>query len=66
MSGTTDSPDSSSERTLDDNAEEATDEQADEAADKSKRRRGALREGVILVVIAVGLYYLMLTFIARP
>ena len=66
MSGTTDSPDSSSERTLDDNAEEATDEQADEAADKSKRRRGALREGVVLVVIAVGLYYLMLTFIARP
>ena len=66
MTGTTDSPDSSSERTLDDDAEEAADEQADEAADKSKRRRGALREGVILVVIAVGLYYLMLTFIARP
>ena len=66
MTGTTDSPDSSSERTLDDDAVEATDEQADEAADKSKRRRGALREGVILVVIAVGLYYLMLTFIARP
>jgi len=66
VTGTTDSPDSSSERTLDDDAEGAADEQADEAADKSKRRRGALREGVILVVIAVGLYYLMLTFIARP
>ena len=66
MSGPTDSPDSSPERTLDDDASEAIDEQADEAADKSKRRRGALREAVILVVIAVGLYYLMLTFIARP
>jgi signal peptidase I len=65
VSGTTDSSDSSSERTLDDDATEA-DEQADEVEDKSKRGRGALREGVILVVIAVGLYYLMLTFIARP
>jgi signal peptidase I len=62
VSGPTDSPDSSSERTLDDDVHE----QADEAADKSKRKRGALREAVILVVIAVGLYYLMLTFIARP
>jgi signal peptidase I len=66
VTGPTDSPDSSPERTLDDDASEAIDEQAEEAADKSKRRRGALREGVILVAIAVGLYYLMLTFIARP
>jgi signal peptidase I len=62
---TADSPDSSSERSLDTDDPETIDE-ADEAADKSKRRRAALREGVILVVIAVGLYYLMLTFIARP
>lgn len=62
MTRPTDSPDSSPERTLDADA----DAHADEAADRSKRRRGALREGVILVVIAVGLYYLMLTFVARP
>ena len=66
MTGTADSPESSPERTLDADDAETTDKPADEAADKSKRRRGALREGVILVVIAVGLYYLMLTFIARP
>jgi signal peptidase I len=66
VTGTADTPESSPERTLDDDDAGATDEQADEAADKSKRRRGALREAVILVVIAVGLYYLMLTFIARP
>ena len=65
MSGSTDSPDAPSERTLDDDAV-AADEQADEAADKKKRKGGALREAAILVVIAVGLYYLMLTFIARP
>ena len=66
MTGTADSPDSPPERTLDADDAETTDKQAAEAADRSKRRRGALREGVILVVIAVGLYYLMLTFIARP
>jgi signal peptidase I len=66
VSGTTDSPDSSPERTLDDDAEDAVDEQAEEAEDKSKRKGGALREGAILVVIAVGLYYLLMTFIARP
>jgi signal peptidase I len=66
VTGTADTPESSPERTLDDDDAGATDEQADEAADKSKRRRGALREAVILVVIALGLYYLMLTFIARP
>ncbi|HET9566306.1 MAG TPA: signal peptidase I [Mycobacterium sp.] len=66
MTGTADPPESSPERTLDADDAETTDKPADEAADKSKRGRGALREGVILVVIAVGLYYLMLTFIARP
>ncbi len=65
---TADSPDPSPERSLDTDEPETSDEADEpaEAADKSKRRRGALREGVILVVIAVGLYYLMLTFIARP
>jgi signal peptidase I len=62
---TPDSPDSSSEHSLDTDERDTTDEAAD-ATDKPKRKRGAVREGVILVVIAVGLYYLMLTFIARP
>lgn len=66
MSGPTDLPDSSREPTLDTDDAEAGDEQADEAAEKPKRKHGALREAAILVVIAVGLYYVMLTFIARP
>jgi signal peptidase I len=32
----------------------------------SKRKKSSLREAAILIVIAVGLYYLMLTFVARP
>lgn len=32
----------------------------------SKRKKSTLREAALLIVIAVGLYYLMLTFIARP
>lgn len=68
MSGPTDSQDAPSERTLDDDAKASGEEadEADEAADKKKRKGGALREAAFLVVIAVGLYYLMLTFIARP
>ena len=66
MSGTADSPDSSPERTLDADAAEAIDEQAEEAADKKKRKARRAPRGRHLVVIAVGLYYLMLTFIARP
>lgn len=31
-----------------------------------KKKRGALREGAILITIALVLYYVMLTFIARP
>jgi signal peptidase I len=31
-----------------------------------KKKRSALREGVILVTIALVLYYVMLTFVARP
>jgi signal peptidase I len=66
VSGTTDSSDSSSERTLDNDDTKTADEQADEIADKKKRKGGVLRETATLLVIAVGLYYLMLTFIARP
>ena len=31
-----------------------------------RSKRAALREGVILVTIALVLYYIMLTFVARP
>lgn len=41
--------------------------QAEEGPEEPDRKRGtALREGVLLVTIAVVLYYLMLTFVARP
>lgn len=39
---------------------------AEEADDKPKSKLAALREGVVLVVTAVLLYYLVLTFVARP
>jgi signal peptidase I len=43
-------------------------EQTAEAAepDQPEKKRGALREGAILVTIAIVLYYVMLTFVARP
>ncbi|MGH3674456.1 MAG: signal peptidase I, partial [Mycobacterium sp.] len=69
MTGTTDSADSSSEPTpdpADSEAAETQADEADEAEDKSKRKGGVLREAAILLVIAVGLYYVMLTFVARP
>ena len=33
---------------------------------KEKKKKSALREAAILIVIAVGLYYVLLTFVARP
>src|SRR5262249_1653316 len=33
---------------------------------EQKKKKSALRETAILIVIAVGLYYLVLTFVARP
>ncbi|EHB45281.1 signal peptidase I [Mycolicibacterium rhodesiae JS60] len=39
---------------------------ADDAPEKGEKKRSALKEGAILVAIAVVLYYVMLTFIARP
>jgi signal peptidase I len=48
------------------------DSKADSKADSednmssSKREKSSLREAAILIVIAVGVYYLMLTFVARP
>ncbi len=43
----------------------ATSEPPD-AAEPTRSKRSALREFAILVVVAVGLYYVMLTFVARP
>lgn len=39
---------------------------ADEAEEQPKSKLAAVREGVVLVVTAVLLYYLVLTFVARP
>jgi signal peptidase I len=46
----------------------ATDSPDDTTADAAggEKKRSALKEGAILVAIAVVLYYVMLTFIARP
>ncbi|NTY60890.1 signal peptidase I [Mycolicibacterium sphagni] len=45
----------------------ATDAPDDTTADEApEKKRSALKEGAILVAIAVVLYYVMLTFIARP
>ena len=57
----TDPDTSSTEQT----AEPADTAAADMDADEPKKR-GALREAAILITIAVVLYYVMLTFIARP
>jgi signal peptidase I len=38
----------------------------DATSDPPERKRGAVREAAILVTIAVVLYYVMLTFVARP
>ncbi len=40
--------------------------EASEKAEPKRQKRSALREFAILAVIAVGLYYVMLTFVARP
>ncbi|MBO0677220.1 signal peptidase I [Mycolicibacterium sp. S2-37] len=51
-----------------DSSPEDTVEGADPETDESppKRKHSALREGAILVVLAVVIYYVMLTFVARP
>ena len=45
---------------------QGSDSDSTETPSKPKRAKSVLREGVVLVVLAVGLYYVMLTFIARP
>ncbi|MGZ8802165.1 MAG: signal peptidase I [Mycobacterium sp.] len=63
MTGPSEGPDfdgPSAERTLD-TADPDTDEQ-----ESGKKKRGAVREAAILITVAMVLYYVMLTFIARP
>jgi signal peptidase I len=51
-----------------DESEHSPDESRDESdgEDESKPKRSTLKEATILVVIAVVIYYVMLTFVARP
>ncbi len=58
MTDTADSADSSSEQ--------STQTDPHEDPEQGGKKRSALREGVILVAIALVLYYVMLTFVARP
>ncbi len=53
--------DDKKEGTAEDSVEDVT-----EDGDEPKRKGGALREGVILVTIALVMYYVVLTFVARP
>ncbi|MUL65588.1 signal peptidase I [Mycobacterium sp. CBMA 234] len=46
--------------------EQDTADKAGQADEKPRSKLAALREGVVLVVTAVLLYYLVLTFVARP
>jgi signal peptidase I len=46
--------------------EPADTEVEDATTEEPKKRGGALREAAILITIAVVLYYVMLTFVARP
>ncbi|MEO3757253.1 signal peptidase I [Mycobacterium sp. B14F4] len=61
MTGSTQPDESSAEKSTD-NDPDAT----DKPADKPEKKGGALREFAILVSIALVLYYVMLTFVARP
>lgn len=60
----TDSPQGDTDDTTDSTADWKADTEDD--TPKSKREKSTLREAAILIVIAVALYYLMLTFVARP
>ena len=63
-------PDDSPERTIEnpdlEHRADAAEPDAEAEQESGKKKRGALREFAILVSIALVLYYVMLTFIARP
>ncbi len=62
VTGSTDATDAADT----DDADGADSRGGDEAAGRRKRKRGAVREAAILLTIAIVLYYVMLTFVARP
>jgi signal peptidase I len=68
----TDSPQTDSTKDskadLETDSEDTTSDTASDTASEpgQKKKKSALRETAILIVIAVGLYYLVLTFVARP
>lgn len=64
MTGSTEPDESSAEQSTDNDP--TSDETAGNAAEKPKKKGGALREFAVLVSIALVLYYVMLTFVARP
>ena len=68
VTDSTDPQDSSSDpapEVTDSVSDEKTDAVTDEKVEEPKKR-GALREAALLITIAVVLYYVMLTFVARP
>lgn len=59
VTGSAESDEASTERPPEDTS-------PDDASEKPKKKGGALREFAILISIALILYYVMLTFVARP
>ncbi len=57
-------PDESSEVSSEDSTSEGS--ALEDDAEEPKKKHGALREFAILITIALVLYYVMLTFVARP
>jgi signal peptidase I len=71
VTGSADVPDAAQENAARDDAVQQnvdTSDQSDRDVDEDspKKKRGAVREAAILLSIALVLYYVMLTFIARP
>ncbi|HEY9265268.1 MAG TPA: S26 family signal peptidase, partial [Mycobacterium sp.] len=66
MTGPSESDDSSAERTLETPGSDDENQTEQDEPQAAKKKRGAVREAAILIAIALVLYYVMLTFIARP
>ncbi len=66
MTGTTDSEDADREAASREDSEPVAVTSESGEGELPNRRRGALKEAALLVTIALLLYYVMLTFVARP
>ncbi|WP_457146927.1 signal peptidase I [Mycobacterium sp. URHB0021] len=64
MTGSTEPDGSPAEHALDTDQSDTDGKHA--LTDEPPKKRGAVREGAILIAIALVLYYVMLTFVARP